>query len=103
MRVKVKLGPRAAETLAGFSDADATDFYVQLSRVREAPLKYSRLWVDAGYAADLRWFEFGTGVTKLAIFRYDALAGVMSVVRCKLAKPRRTRRAGDPPTTERGA
>lgn len=96
MRAKAELHPDVVYELKhSYSAADVADFYRQLDRVRDDPITYSKLFHDPDVGRYvLRWFPFGTGVEKVAIFHYDGER--VRVLKCRLSKPRRLRRRTDP-------
>ena len=95
MPADAELSRSVVTELKGLSKRDVTDFFQQLDRVCEAPIKNSELFYDrevSGYL--LRRFSFGVGVERIAIFRYDG--EMVRVIRCRLSEPRRRRNASEP-------
>jgi hypothetical protein len=92
MRAKVDLHPDVVwELRHACTAAEVADFYRQLDRVREDPVRHSELFhAPAVSRYVLRRFSFGTGVEKIAIFHYDG--NVVRVLRCRPAKRRRLRK-----------
>lgn len=91
MRANAEVHPEAASYLRHECPAvDGQDFYRQLERVCDDPIGRSRMLLEpetGGYVE--RWFPFGVGVERIAIFHYDG--DVVKVLRCRLSKPRRMR------------
>lgn len=98
MRVSADLHPDViAELRHACAPAEVADFYRVLARVCTNPIRHSELFCDptvSRYA--LRWFSFGGGVGKIAIFYYDGR--LVRVLKCRRARPRKTRRPPGPDT-----
>lgn len=73
MRANAELHPEAVWFLArSCSKSDVFDFQEQLEHVCHDPIGQSQMYFDAGKSRYVeRWFPFGTGVEKIAIFSYD--------------------------------
>ena len=90
MYVKVELHAEVLLYLRGLPEADRDDFLVRLRRVREAPIKRSTRHTDIEIRRhDLRRFEFGAGVARIAIFEFDRIENRIRVLRCRFLKPRK--------------
>ncbi len=90
MCVKVELHPEVLLYLRGLPEADRDDFLVRLRRVREAPIKRSTRHTDIEIRRhDLRRFEFGRGVARIAIFEFDRIESRIRVLRCRFLRPRK--------------
>ena len=90
MSVKVELDLEVLVYLRGLPEADRDDFVGRLNRVREAPIKRSTRHTDIEIRRhDLRRFEFGRGVARIAIFEFDRIESRIRVLRCRFLKPRR--------------
>lgn len=90
MRAKVEYLAEALYDLAKFSPADRRSHFAERDWVAERPVSRSRLLRDpalSGYA--LRYFEFGAGVAKIAIFEYDPAIHRIRILQCRPARPRR--------------
>ncbi len=94
MRVDAELSLAVQAELRTLSLGDASDFFRQLRKVCEDPLRNSQAFHDkkiSGYL--LRRFSFGVGVERIAVFHYDGQT--VKVIRCRLSKPRRRRSPDD--------
>ena len=96
MRASAELHPDVVWYLRHVcTSAEADDFYRELERVCEDPISRSELFYDPEASRYvLRRFSFGTGVEKIAIFRYDG--NVVRVRRCRPARPMRLRKPPPP-------
>ena len=95
MCIKVELHPRVVAYLGGLPEVDRDDFVGRLEYVREAPINRSTRHTDKEIRRrELRRFEFGCGVTRIAIFEFDRDGDRIRVLKCRFAKPRRLRGGG---------
>ena len=94
MRANAEVYQKAAWYLRHECTAsDREDFYRQIEWVCDDPVGRSRMLFDPEASRYVeRWFAFGRGVERIAIFRYDG--NVVKVSRCRLSKPRRGRSGG---------
>lgn len=94
MRFNIELRPGVYRDLvASFSPGDVADFFKQLDWVRDDPVGRSAMYFDPAFGRlAYRQFEFGVGLTKIAIF---SLSGnTLTVRRCMIGSPRRIRDGG---------
>lgn len=92
MHGKVELHPDVVKYVCDLSEPDRGDFVKRLSWVREDPIRRSAAHLERELRGHmLRRFEFGRGVTRIAIFEYDGAASRMRILHCRFAKPRRLR------------
>lgn len=94
MRVDAELSPAVMAELRTLSKGDTEDFFRQLRKVCEHPLRNSDVFHDKEISRYLlRRFSFGVGVERIAVFHYDGQT--VRVIRCRLSKPRRRRKPDD--------
>jgi len=95
MCIKVELHPKVLAYLRGLPEVDRDDFVARLEYVRQAPINRSTRHTDKEIRRrELRRFEFGRGVERIAIFEFDRGADRMRMLKCRFAKPRRLRGGG---------
>ncbi len=94
MRVKVELHPNVAWSLRHqFTREEVDEFYKRLHQLREAPLRHSEPTADPAKGGQaLRFFRFGKGVEKIAVFKYDIARNRITVMECRPFKPKRMRK-----------
>ena len=101
MPVDAELSRSVIVELKALPEVDVADFFKQLDVVCGAPVKSSEAFHDkevSGYL--LRRFSFGVGVERIAVFHYDGQT--VRVIRCRLSKPRRRGKPGEPQEGEAG-
>jgi len=93
MRANAELHPNVVYDLKDvYPPAEVADFFRELARVCEDPLRNSELFVDPRLSRYvLRRFSFGTGVEKIAIFHYDLRRESVRVLKCRPLKPKHFR------------
>lgn len=95
MRVKVELSRSVQWDLTHRFAADVDDFYQQLRQVQQGPIRYSEPFTDLELGRYVfRYFPFGRGVEKIAIFAFFPTQNLIKVIECRLSEPRRMRNAG---------
>ena len=95
MSIKVELHPRVVVYLAGLPEVDRDNFVARLEEVRQAPINRSTRHTEREIRRrELRRFEFGRGVARIAIFEFDRNADRIRVLKCRFTKPRRLRGSG---------
>ena len=94
MRVEAVLHPNVAWDLKHrFTRAEVDEFYEQLHLVRRGPLRHSEpITEPAKSRYMLRFFRFGKGIEKIAVFEYDIARSCITVLKCRLSRPRRMRK-----------
>lgn len=76
--------------LNGMTPEDVSDFSRQLQLVVNAPLEHSAFVAAREFRA-LRWFEFGIGVARIAVFELDHAKATIPVMECRFSRPGRRR------------
>ncbi|MEE8171052.1 MAG: hypothetical protein V3T70_10935 [Phycisphaerae bacterium] len=91
MRFRAELAPGVLRDMQrSYSQEDVADFFRELDRVCDAPLKQSQIYFDPEFSRyAYRWFPFGVGVEKVAVFHFDGR--VVRVLTCRLSRPPRPR------------